>query len=119
MNKNYLVSYSTVIALGLIIVFSVSGFRQISAETQNDQELPALASIAAKAIPITQAQSSPRVTIVSPVPNQQFGLGQPVTVVSNSSDPLGIVRVSLVANGRIVASQQNPQPQPNQLFTVS
>ncbi len=119
MNKNHLVSYSIMIALGLIIVFSISGFRQISAGTQNDQELPALASIAARAIPITQAQSTPSVTIISPVPNQQFGLGQPITVVSNSSDPLGIVRVSLVANGQVVASQQNPQPQPNQVFTVS
>ena len=104
MEKKQAVSYSIIITLWLVTVASISGIGQASAETQTEQMISDQTRVASLSVPIVQPQSMPSVTIVSPVPNQQFGMGQPITVVSNSSDPLGIVRISLVANGQVVAS---------------
>jgi hypothetical protein len=118
MNKSYPVNL-IIAVLCLIIVFVVTGFRQISAETQDGQNGLHLWSAAPKSDPIAQAQSRPAVAIVSPAPNQQFGLGQPITVVATVSDPQGIVRVELVAGNQVVVTQVNPQPQPNQTVSLT
>ena len=119
MNRNYLTSYAIMIALGLIILLSLSGIRPATAETQAGQNGLHLSSAAAKPGPVGQAQTRPAVTIVSPAPNQQFGLGQPITVIANVSDSQGIVRVELVAGNQVVVTQLNPQPQPNQTLTLT
>ncbi|MCL4298271.1 MAG: SH3 domain-containing protein [Anaerolineae bacterium] len=64
-------------------------------------------------------RSFPTVVIISPKNNEIFEQGQPITVSSRSFDPQGIARVDLVANGRVVATQLNPQPEPNQALLVS
>ena len=119
MNRNYLVSYGIIVALGLIFILSLSGIEPAAAETENIQDDLTPSSDRPKPGPIGQAQSRPTVAIVSPAPTQQFGLGQPITVIANLSDPQGIVRVELVAGNQVVVTQVNPQPQPNQTVTLT
>jgi hypothetical protein len=64
-------------------------------------------------------RSIPGVIIISPKNNEIFEQGQPITISSRSVDPQGIARVDLVANGKVVATQLNPQPEPNQALLVS
>lgn len=119
MNKNYLAGCAVNIALGLIIVLSWSGTRPAAAETGAGQTWQQLSAAEPAPGPIAQGQTRPAVAIVSPAPNQQFGLGQPITVVATVSDPQGIVRVELVAGNQVVVTQVNPQPQPNQTVSLT
>lgn len=82
---------------------------------------PAPLPVMLQAAPTSTAapRSIPGVIIVSPKNNEIFEQGQPITVSSRSVDPQGIARVDLVANGKVVATQLNPQPEPNQALLVS
>lgn len=64
-------------------------------------------------------RSFPSVVIISPKNNEIFGQDQPITVSSKSVDPQGIARVDLIVNGKVAATQLNPQPEPNQALLVS
>lgn len=74
---------------------------------------------APSALAQSTSPSGPAVEIISPSPNDTFEQGRPITVSSRSVDAQGIVRVDLVANGQVVATQPNPQPEPNQALLVS
>lgn len=69
--------------------------------------------------PAPTPQNFPSAVIISPKSNERFDQGQPITVSSRSFDPQGIARVDLLANGKVVATQLNPQPEPNQALLVS
>lgn len=117
------------ILLGIIIVTLVYAIAPSSAAPSalRDQKevlphaLSAPLHVMLQAVPTSTAvpRSFPSVVIISPKNNEIFAQGQPVTVSSRSFDPQGIARVDLVANGKVVATQLNPQPEPNQALLVS
>lgn len=83
--------------------------------------LPAPLRVGLQAVPTATVapRGFPTVVIISPKNNEIFEQGRPITVSSRSFDPQGIARVDLVANGKVVATQLNPQPEPNQALLVS
>jgi hypothetical protein len=117
------------IFLGMIIVTLVYAIAPTSAAPPafNDQEevlpnalsAPLPVMLQAAPTPTAAPRSFPSVVIISPKNNEIFDQGQPITVSSRSVDPQGIARVDLVANGKVVATQLNPQPEPNQALLVS
>ncbi len=54
--------------------------------------------------------------ITSPPSNSQFRAGEPVTIQSTSTDPVGIARVELAVDGDVVRTDASPKPQVS--FTV-
>jgi LysM repeat protein len=62
---------------------------------------------------------SPQVSITSTYPEGVVSADQPVVVFGQARDSDGIAEVQLWVNGRMVASQTNPDPESNSVFDVS
>lgn len=105
------------VCLLVILGLSSHGARVVSATAVQPTGLTSVVLNLQGATPALQTM--PSVVIIGPSPNDQFEFGQPVTVISKSVDPQGVARVELRANGRVVAIQSNPQPQPNQALLVN
>ena len=63
--------------------------------------------------------SPPQVSITSTYPEGVVSADQPVVVFGQARDPEGIAEVQLWVNGRMVASQTNPDPGSDLAFNVS
>ncbi len=62
--------------------------------------------------------TKPRVTILSPANNAQFNEGDEVQVQSTSTDSRGVVRVELLVDGAVVATDAPPLAQGQTLFNL-